>query len=494
VSLIIVSNRVAELSENAPVEGGLASALSHAVRRSGAIWIGTRACEDVNRHRKPLFELQRSGAGSIGRVDVPADIYQRYYAGFANAALWPILHSRPDLIRSNAQDYAAYREINRLMAAALLWIAQPDAQIWVHDYHFLTVAEELRHRGAKFPTGFFLHTPFPARNTLLALPHHRELVRAMLRFDLIGFQTEGDQRNFSDYVKHELRLTITKDVVSQAGARLGCYPVGVDARAFAHNAFRASSEPDIVRLREAGQNAKLIIGVDRIDYSKGIDNRLRAFELLLDGDPQLKRRITLLQIALPSRTQIPVYGNLQNELALRVSSINGRHGEIDWTPIRYLTKGFAQAKLAGLYRSAQIGLVTPLFDGMNLIAKEYVAAQDPSDPGVLVLSEFAGSARQLDAAVIVNPHDIDAMAQCIRRAVNMTLHERRERWTSMMAVIERASIHDWYSRFMAALSAVAPAGTMGAHSPIVVPSPAVVPDESGAAGMGREELPERAAQ
>jgi trehalose 6-phosphate synthase len=494
VSLIIVSNRVAEFSEDAPVEGGLASALSHAVKKSGAVWIGTKPCPNVDRKRKPLLELRRTGEGSIGRVDVPEDMYQRYYAGFANSALWPILHSRPDLIRTDAQDYAAYREINKQMASALSWVARPDSQIWVHDYHFLTVGEELRRLGADFPIGFFLHTPFPAWTTLPALPHHRDLVRAMLEFQLIGFQTDGDRRNFAEYVKHELGLSLTSDfVVSKTGTRLGCFPVGVDARSFARNAVKAVAEPDIARLRAGLQNTKLIIGVDRIDYSKGIGNRLRALDLLLETSPQLRRRISFLQIALPSRSQIEVYGNLQSELAQRVSDINGRHGEVDWTPIRYLTKGFAQSKLAGLYRSARVGLVTPLFDGMNLIAKEYVAAQDPADPGVLVLSEFAGSARQLRAAVIVNPHDIDGMAHAIRRAVDMPLDERRERWASMMAVIEKASIHDWYSRFMAAFSAAVLAQEPPVPS-ILLPSAMVVADGHAGESVARKPHPERAAQ
>jgi trehalose 6-phosphate synthase len=493
VSLIIVSNRVAELNENAPVEGGLASALSHAVKKSGAVWIGTRASPIVSRDRKPLLELQRAGAGSVGRLDVPEEIYNRYYAGFANSALWPILHSRPDLIRTDKLDYAAYREINRLMASALLWAAQSDTQIWVHDYHFLTVADEMHHLGAGFPMGFFLHTPFPARSTMQALPHHRELVRAMLQYRLIGFQTEGDRQNFAGYLRNELGLAVTGDfVVPKTDTRLGCFPVGVDSGAFARNAVNAAAEPDIVRLRAGLRTTKLLIGVDRIDYSKGIDNRLRAFDLFLESDSRLKRQVSLLQIALPSRSQIPVYGNLQSELAGRVSDINGRHGEIDWTPIRYLTKGFAQSKLAGLYRSAQVGLVTPLFDGMNLIAKEYVAAQNPSDPGALVLSEFAGSARQLDAAVIVNPHDIDGMAHAIRRAVNMPPEERRERWGSMMASIEKANIHDWYSQFMKALGAAAK--PLHARPAVVVRAPTVVPERRSANLIAMDPLAERAAQ
>ncbi len=456
VQVIILSNRVCDLKDEAPIEGGLASALSHPVRQSGAIWIGTRERPGGITQAKPLVDFRRAGQGSIGRADIPSDIYQRFYAGFANSALWPVLHSRPDLIRIAAEDYTAYREVNRRMAEAVLATAQDDTLIWVHDYHFLTVAEELRSRGSRNPAGFFLHTPFPARQTLLSLPNHREIVRAMLHFQLIGFQTEPDKRNFEHYLSNELGLALNGDVVLQSGTRLGCFPVGIDAGDFARNASEAAAGPDITRLRATLQSSKLMIGVDRIDYSKGIDNRLRAVDHLLASEPALKRQISYLQIALPCRQQIAAYHNLHNELAVRVSEINGRHGEIDWMPIRYLNKGFPQAKLAGLYRSAAVGLVTPMHDGMNLVAKEYVAAQDPANPGVLVLSEFAGSAQQLAAALMVNPHDVDAIGRSIRRALGMTLEERKERWTAMMAVIEASGVQTWYAQFVEALSETAP--------------------------------------
>jgi trehalose 6-phosphate synthase len=248
-------------------------------------------------------------------------------------------------------------------------------------------------------------------------------------------------------------------------------------QAFADGALKAAARPDIARLRGSLQASQLAIGVDRIDYSKGLEHRMRAFDRLFHTAPELKRQVSLLQVALPSRAEIPTYDQLRARLAALVSDVNGRHSEVDWSPIRYLNKGFAQSTLAGLYRTAQIGLVTPLNDGMNLVAKEYVAAQNPLNPGVLILSQFAGAAKQLDAALLVNPHDADAMAGAIRYGLLMSLEERRERWDAMMAVLRRHDINEWFGNFLAALAATArpPARVTyrktASYSPSMVPSP-----------------------
>ncbi len=251
--------------------------------------------------------------------------------------------------------------------------------------------------------------------------------------------------------------------VVETKTRLETFPIGINTQAFAGDAIKAAARPEISRLRASLQNAKLVIGVDRIDYSKGLENRFRAFDRLFQTSPELKRQVSLLQIGLPSRGQIATYRRLQTELAAMVSDINGRHGEVDWLPIRYLNKGFAQSTLAGFYRTAQVGLVTPLHDGMNLVAKEYVAAQNPLDPGVLVLSKFAGAAKQLDAALLVNPNDMAEMTQAIRHALAMPLNERRERWETMMAVLENTDVDTWFADFMTSLA-------KSAHLPQIIPS------------------------
>jgi trehalose 6-phosphate synthase len=455
MTLVLVSNRVARPKANEPISGGLAAALLPAVTASGAIWVGSSGrFVDSSEKREPFAQIEALGTGALATVDLPAAQYRGFYQGFANSALWPVLHSRTDLIRTSAEDYAAYGEINSIMARALLRFAKPDAVFWIHDYHFMTLAGDLRRLGIEQPVGFFLHTPFPTRQTLVSLPHHRELMQAMLAYDLIGFQTDEDRDNFADYLVQELGLSMRGDAVaSERGTRLGTFPIGIDAAAFADRAARSINRAEVRRLHASLLGARLVIGVDRLDYSKGLETRFRAFDLALQRDPALKRTVRLLQIAVFSRSQIGAYRRLQNELAALVGEINGRHAEVDWTPIRYLNRGFGQSILAGFYRTARVGLVTPLRDGMNLVAKEYVAAQDPADPGVLVLSQFAGAAKQLEAALIVNPHDVDAMARAISTALAMPLDERRERWKAMMAVLQASSLTHWFGSYVAALRA-----------------------------------------
>jgi trehalose 6-phosphate synthase len=372
--------------------------------------------------------------------------------------LWPALHSRADLIRVSQGDYLSYREVNAFMARALLRFRKPGTLFWIQDYHFLALGAELRDLGVTQPIGFFLHTPWPAREVVEGVPHHRELVEAMLAYDLIGFQTEDDYENFASYLSSTLGLAVEDGVVTSpyGNTRIAVFPIGIDAEKFARQAARAISHPDVSRLRRSLNGEKLAIGVDRLDYSKGLVNRIKAFDQMWTAQPSLARSVSLLQIATPSRGAIEAYGNLQSELAKLVSDVNGRHGEVDWTPIRYLNKGFSQTVLAGLYRTAQVGVVTPLHDGMNLVAKEYVAAQNPADPGVLVLSKFAGAANELDTALLVNPHDIDGMAQTIAMALAMPLLERRMRWEAMMAKLQRHSIQHWLTSFVETLRETRP--------------------------------------
>src|SRR6266852_1179284 len=285
------------------------------------------------------------------------------------------------------------------------------------------------------------------------VPHHRELIEAMLGYDLIGFQTRDDCGNFLDCVSSDLGLEIENGVIASGNGRtrVAVFPIGIDPEKFAQQAAKAVSHPDVSRLRRSLNGEKLAIGVDRLDYSKGLINRITAFDRMWAMQPALARTVSLLQIANPSRGGIEAYGNLQNELAKLVSDVNGRHGEVDWTPIRYLNKGYGQYVLAGLYRTAQVGVVTPLHDGMNLVAKEYVAAQNPADPGVLVLSKFAGAADELDTALLVNPNDIDGMARTIATALSMALTERRMRWEAMMAKLRAGTIQQWFADFVDAL-------------------------------------------
>jgi len=453
VNLVVVSNRVARANANEPMTGGLAAALLPVVENSGAIWVGSSGRVRDGFQKEPFAEIEALGAGALAMLDLPAAHYGGYYEGFANSALWPALHSRSDLIRVTQGDYRSYREVNAFMARALLRFNKKDSVFWVQDYHFLALGAELRELGVGEPIGFFLHTPWPAHTIMEGVPHHRELIEAMLAYDLLGFQTEEDRNNFLGYVKTNLELAVHDDVVisTHGRTRAAVFPIGIDAEKFAQQAAKAITHPDVSRLRRSLNGERLAIGVDRLDYSKGLVNRIRAFDQMWTANPHLARTVSLLQIATPSRGAIEAYGQLQNDVARLVSDVNGRHGEVDWTPIRYLNKGFGQAVLAGLYRTAQVGVVTPLHDGMNLVAKEYVAAQNPSDPGVLVLSKFAGAANELDAALLVNPHDIDGMARTIATALAMPLTERRMRYEAMMKKLRGHSIQQWFADFVEAL-------------------------------------------
>ncbi len=455
MTVIVVSNRVARAKTDEPIAGGLASALIPVVKESGAIWVGSSGHAGDGADNNEFFaKIETLGNGALATVDMPSKHYGGYYEGFANSALWPALHSRPDLIQVTAEEYASYRAVNAFMARALVRFATPDSIFWVQDYHFLTLGAELRALKIGRPIGFFLHTPWADRATMAGVPHHFDLVDAMLAYDLIGFQTDDDRRNFEDYLESELGFAVNNSaVMSRYGVtQLATFPIGIDADDFAARATRAATRPEIARLRDSLHGSKLALGVDRLDYSKGLPQRMRSFERMFELEPSLKRSVSLLQVAVPSRGNIRAYRDLKAELATLVGEINGRHGEVDWIPIRYLNKGFAQSALAGFYRVANVGLVTPLHDGMNLVAKEYVAAQNPFDPGVLVLSCFAGAAKELDAAVIVNPHDIDGMARQVARALRMGLEERRERWQSMVAKLRETSVHSWFSDFLQALS------------------------------------------
>jgi trehalose 6-phosphate synthase len=469
VNLVVVSNRVTRGKANEPMTGGLAAALLPVVEKSGAIWVGSSGRVRDGTQKEPFAEIEALGAGALAMLDLPAAHYGGYYEGFANSALWPALHSRTDLIRASQQDYLSYREVNAFMARALLRFRKPDSAFWIQDYHFLALGAELRALGVTQPVGFFLHTPWPAPAIIGGVPHHRELVEAMLAYDLIGFQTQEDCENFLGYLSSDLGLKVGNGTVrSRYGiSRIEVFPIGIDPEKFAQQAARAASHPDVSRLRRSLNGERLAIGVDRLDYSKGLVNRINAFDRMWTLQPSLERTVSLLQIATLSRGAIEAYGNLQSEVAKLVSDVNGRHGEVDWTPIRYLNKGFSQNVLAGLYRTAQVGVVTPLNDGMNLVAKEYVAAQNPVDPGVLVLSKFAGAADELDAALLVNPHDIDGMARTIATALSMPLIERRMRWEAMMTKLRNHTIQGWFADFVDALQET----HVGKAAPEPVPEP-----------------------
>jgi len=453
--LVVVSNRVASPRKRGTGgEGGLAVAIRAALNRSGGIWFGWSG--EIAERPAGRPEMLTAGKVQFATIDLTRRDYAEYYHGFANRTLWPLCHYRLDLTELSRRNVTGYQRVNGLFASLLHPLLNDDDLIWVHDYHLIPMAEHLHEHGCDQRMGFFLHIPWPPLQILLALPNHRSIVRALSAYDLVGFQTEIDLRHFQDYVIHEAGGMVDGDAVEVFGRRLraGAFPIGIDTAGDARQAAKAAAGRQTRRLVESLHGRQLVIGVDRLDYSKGIDRRFEAYERLLETYPENRGRVTLLQIAPPSRTDVPEYAEIRRDLEYRAGHVNGRFAEFDWVPVRYLNKGFGRRVLLGFLRAAQVGLVTPLRDGMNLVAKEFLAAQDPDDPGILVLSRFAGAARELDQALRVNPYDIEEVAEALQRALTMPLAERRRRWRALMDHLEAHDVAAWREGFLAALRRV----------------------------------------
>ncbi|RKK05604.1 alpha,alpha-trehalose-phosphate synthase (UDP-forming) [Pseudoroseomonas wenyumeiae] len=449
--LIVVSNRVAPITEGEPTAGGLAAGVMDALRQKGGRWFGWsgQVVPDMVTPPLPVVE-QRSGSISLYTTDLNQRDYDTYYRGFANGTLWPIFHYQTELARFDWADFEGYRRVNGRFAEAISAFMTPEDVVWVHDYHLLCLAKALRQRGARNRIGLFLHTPFPAPAVMMNVPAHAELLAAMCQYDLIGFQTESDRLAFADYVLREMGGEARADGVLAVGGRAirtGVYPIGVHVDMLRAEAEAAADSPQMQALRASLNGRALVMSVDRLDYSKGLPQRFAAYERFLAENAGWHRQVEFAQIAVPSRSDVQAYQEIRRQLEGEAGRINGRFAELDWTPLRYLNRSFARRDLMPLYAAAAVGLVTPLRDGMNLVAKEFVAAQDPVDPGVLILSRFAGAARELDAALLVNPHDEQAMAAALAQALAMPLQERRERHAAMMAVMRRNSLERWRDRF-----------------------------------------------
>jgi trehalose 6-phosphate synthase len=450
--LVIVSNRVSLPRERLSRAGGLAVAVREALQREHGLWFGWSG--EVAAEPAAEARIATSGKVTYAVLDLSPEDHDAYYVGYANSTLWPLFHYRLGLIDFRRQNYPGYRKVNAAFARALKPLLGPDDLIWVHDYHFIPFAAELRRLGVGNRIGFFLHIPFPVAEVLTALPDHRAVVEALCDYDLIGFQIDSYVRAFADYVVNEEGGGLAEDgTVSAFGRapRVAAFPIGIETDEFAAIAEAAASAPESLRLKQSLAGRALIIGVDRLDYSKGLVQRIEAYQEFLSRWPEHRSKVTFMQIAPVSRGEVAQYRALRRELEAKAGRVNGKFAEFDWMPVRYLNKSFPRATLAGFYRMSRIGLVTPLRDGMNLVAKEYVAAQDAADPGVLVLSRFAGAARELAEALVVNPYDVDQVAEALHRGLSMPLDERRARWRTMMAALGRNTVDDWRERFLARL-------------------------------------------
>jgi trehalose 6-phosphate synthase len=451
--LIVVSNRVNPPSgDSEETVGGLAMALSAALRESSGVWFGWsgRTTETFTGE----LHVETVGGVTAATVDLEEADIDEYYNGFSNKTLWPLFHYRNDLAVFDRAFRAGYRRVNERFARTLAPLIKPDDVIWIHDYHLLLMARELRALGVKNRIGFFLHIPWPAYQLMINLPRHRQLVEAMFDFDLAGFQTAEFQQAFEDYVLAEGGGEVAAPGELRAFGRtlqVGTFPIGIDAPDFA----RMTASPRARRMCDLMTAATvfrhLIVGVDRLDYSKGLEERFLGFEQFLADNPDLRREVLMLQIAPVSREAVEAYQEIRGRLDALSGRINGEYADIDWAPFRYVNRNYRRDELAGIYRAARVGLVTPLRDGMNLVAKEFVAAQNPQDPGVLVLSRFAGAAGQLSEALLVNPNSPEDVADALKRAIAMDRSERIRRWEALHENVQREDVGWWRDRFLRTL-------------------------------------------
>lgn len=435
--LFVISNRVAQPGD-VPT-GGLANALHAMLREHRGVWMGwSGTLDDAAQAHVHIGDSIR-----YCTLDLPAAEFDAYYHRFANRTLWPLLHYRVDLVEYEREAYDGYLAVNRRFAETIAREVRGDDVIWVHDYHLVPLARELRSLGVSQRIGFFLHIPMPSWDVLSMMPGHDALLPQLADYDVVGLQTESDAEHLRQY--------FAMSGIDASRCEVKAFPIGIDADAVARTAAAAPAAQAARDLHASLGGRRLAIGVDRLDYSKGLPERFRAFERHLERRPANSDPLTYLQIAPPTREAVPEYQALRRELEGLAGHINGLHARPDWTPLRYVNHSYPHSLLTGMYRAADMALVTPMRDGMNLVAKEYVASQSPLDPGVLVLSRFAGAAAELGEALLVNPHDIDEVADAIGAAACMPRAERRERWDAMMAHLRGHGIGAWAEDFLTAL-------------------------------------------
>ncbi|MDR7151967.1 trehalose 6-phosphate synthase [Hydrogenophaga palleronii] len=454
--LVVVSNRIADPRK--PASGGLAVAVGQALEASGGLWFGWsgKIVENGTPGEGDLH-LQQAGNVQLATVDLSREDHDSYYLGYSNGVLWPVFHYRLDLADFDAGYIGGYRRVNQMFAHKLASLLKPDDIIWVHDYHLIPLAAELRAMGCKQRMGFFLHIPVPPPLILAAVPAHDWLIRSLFAYDLVGLQSNTDVSHFSRYVGTETSADILGEHEFRAYGKtlqVQAFPIGIDVDEFTALGEGKDAQDMYAQMRREYSRRRLLLGVERMDYSKGLPQRLKTFRQLLQSYPENVGSATLIQIASPSRESVDAYAALKQELESLCGSINGDFGELDWMPVRYIHRNVARKRLPGLYRAASVALVTPLRDGMNLVAKEFVAAQDPEDPGVLVLSRFAGAAEQLPEALLVNPYDTLRTAETIQRALQMPLDERQRRHQALLARIREHDVYWWRHQFLAALAAI----------------------------------------
>ncbi len=459
--LLVVSNRLPdfrhvegdETGDRKKNVGGLVSALEPALRARGGMWLGWsgKTVPDSEAIESGIIE---SGTAQFAWVDYKESWYREYYSAFCNGTLWPLFHSFPSRVMFSDASWASYQEVHEHLADYAARLVGRRAMLWAHDYHLLLFAKAMRQRGHTGPMGHFLHIPFPSLDMFSMIPWGSQILDALLDFDLLGFHTPQHVANFLACASAMLPAKVADDVVQHRGrsTHVAAMPIGIIPDSFQETPEQAVVE-EIDGLMRALGNSKLVLGVDRLDYTKGIPERLIAFGKLLESFPEWRGKVSLVQVSVPSRADVPLYAEQRASIETIVGRINGEYGEAAWVPIRYLYRSYAKGQLAQLYRAASVGYVTPLRDGMNLVAKEYVAAQDSENPGVLLLSQFAGAAVEMRDAVLTNPYHAEGMARDLDRSLRMELEERRARHTKLLASVQRSNAVTWAEGFLDALSA-----------------------------------------
>ncbi len=471
-NLVVVSNRLPVILERRgedwgfrPGSGGLVSALSPVLQNRGGTWIGWPGTgEEAPCER--IFENSRAQLGyRIVPVPLSPEEVDSYYHGFSNETLWPLFHSMLGRTVFNHAYWDAYRRVNARFAAAAVSGSGNDDLIWIQDYQLLLAGSAFREKRPRARIGFFLHIPFPSPDIFIRLPWREEIIRGMLSYSLLGFQTRKDLRNFIHCVRNlvpecEIGYRAPVSILRYEGrtALAGAFPIGID---YGHYDGLARS-PEVERgawfLHEKFPERRLLLGIDRLDYTKGIPNRFEAFARCLEKYPELREKISLIQVVVPSRMEVPEYQAMKRELDELVGRINGRFTVLGWVPIHYVFGTLEPAELASYYRSCDIALITPLNDGMNLVAKEYCASC-VQNRGILILSEFAGAADQLGrGALLTNPYDIERTADTIRLAYGLEKYEREKRMRWLRNQVRRHDVHRWVRSFLETAGEV-PAGT-----------------------------------
>ena len=452
--LVAVSNRITP-PRRAVMPGGLALGLLAAMHARGGLWFGWSG--DIAAAEPGPARVTTRDRVVYATIDLTQQDYDDYYVGFCNGAIWPLFHYFLDAVRYQDEHYEAYQRVNRGFAQRLQPLLDADDLIWVHDYHLIPLAHALHEIGVRQPIGFFLHIPFPHIEALRSLPVYGELMRSLIEYDFVAFQTQRDLECFRSAVVD----LWGPDALQENGRIVACgrsmvadfIPIGVDVDLVQSAAVAAMGSDPVKRMLAGLVGRKSVIGVDRLDYSKGLVERFNAYDRFLAAYPENQGRVTYLQIAPLSRGDVRAYAQIRTALEQATGRTNGKYADTDWTPIRYLNRNFPHHVVMGFFRASQVGLVTPLRDGMNLVAKEFVAAQDPDDPGVLILSTLAGAASELTSALLVNPRDTGGVARAIQQALQMRLPERRERHRQMIETLRANDITAWHARFVERMQA-----------------------------------------